>query len=355
MKIIVLITCGLLLHLCLIAQNPVIIGPDQKIEWWGDIDGFINHQAKVTLGLVNDVLMANPPILEEPLVRKMALLMIDNVLHEEKSANRSAVQAFLQQRIKTAVEEIRMQEVKEGAVIWKLYNHAFVIKTKSVTIGFDIQRGIPGIEGFRLSKELMQQLIDEVDVLFISHYHNDHADEWIAAQFLAQNKPVVTPPDLWTNLPIYSKILHPERKAHQVQEISLPDKGLKLKIVNYPGHQGESILNNVYLVFSPEWISFSHTGDQSNLEDFEWIDHVGDNFKVDVIMTNSWSVYPGQRLAKGFRQRLIIPGHENEMAHTIDHREPFWLNYKRLGDPKEFPWVQMAWGEKFHYLLNQFK
>lgn len=177
MKKIFLITVVLLLRLPLIAQITETLDPDQKIEWWGDIDGFINQQAKVTLGLVNNVLMMNPPILEEPLVRKTALLMIDNVLHEEKAAYRPAVQEFLHKRIEIAVDEIRTQEVKEGAVIWKLYNHAFVIKTPSVTIGFDIERGRPGTEGFTLSKELMQQLIDEVDVLFISHYHNDHADE----------------------------------------------------------------------------------------------------------------------------------------------------------------------------------
>lgn len=350
MKKIYLVTIILLTHLYLFAQNQETFDPDKKIEWWGDIDGFLNQQAKVTLGMVNEVLKMYPPAIMEPLPRKMALLMVDNVLHEEKATQRPAVQDFFHKRIENAVEEIRTKKVKEGAIIWKLYNHTFIVKTPSVTIGFDIQRGVNGVDSFRLSKKLILQLIDVVDILFITHKHDDHADEWVAEMFLAKNKPVVSPPGIWPDSSIYQKILHPERKADVIQEIYLPTKGFYLKSVIYPGHQGETLLNNVYLVFTPEEMSFSHTGDQSNLEDFEWIDRIGDIYSVDVVMTNSWAVYPGLRLAQGYRPRLIISGHENELGHTIDHREPYWLNYLRLEDNPSFPWVQLVWGEKFSYL-----
>jgi hypothetical protein len=349
MKKICLVLFVTLINICLFAQNPEKADPDQKTEWWGDIDGYINQQDKVSLKLVNEVLKSFPPAVKEPIERKMAFLLIDNVLHEENAVNRQAVQDFLRIRIGKAIDEIRNEKVTAGAVIWKLYNHAFVVKTPSVTIGFDIQRGVPGVAGFTLSDELTLPLINQIDVLFISHIHRDHADSRVAEQFLLQNKPVITPPDLFTDLPFYQKINHPERKAHQIQEVSLPRRGLSLKFVSYPGHQGEKILNNVYLVLTPEEMSFIHTGDQSNLEDFDWIDQVGDHYAVDVAMTNSWSVYPGQRLARGFRPRLILSGHENEMGHTIDHREPYWLNYNRLGNTATFPWLQMAWGEKFTY------
>ena len=350
MRNILLITLLMFFQICLFAQKQANPDPDQQIEWWDDKDGFINQQDRVTLGLVGEVLDNYPPVLKELLERKMALVMIDNVLHEENAAHRKAVQDFLNRRIARAIHEIASLKVNEGAVIWQLYNHAFVVKTRSVTIGFDIQRGFSLGDGYVLSKELIQDLLNEIDVLFVSHIHGDHADSWVAGQMVLQNKPVCTPPDVFTDLPLYSKILHPERKAHVIQEIALPNKGFSLKVVNYPGHQGEKILNDVTLVFTPEEISFIHTGDQSNLQDFDWLDRIGDHFRVDVAMTNSWSVYPGLRLAHGLRPGLIIPGHENEMGHTVDHREPYWLNYPRLGDPVIFPWVQMAWGEKFHYL-----
>jgi L-ascorbate metabolism protein UlaG (beta-lactamase superfamily) len=353
MKKILLITAILIIHICAFSQNYEPIDPDKKTDWWGDIDGFLNQQAKITLGLVDEALKLYPPALSEPLERKMALLMIDNVLHEEKAAQYTAIQEFIRQRIKNAVDEVRNEEVKEGAVIWKIYNHTFIVKTPSVTIGFDIQRGIPSIDGFTFSKELIQQLIDAVDVLFVSHFHRDHADAWVAETFLAQNKPVVSPEGIFSELSIYPKIIHPERKAHEIQEIVLPAKKAKLKIVVYSGHQGKNILNNVYLVFTPEGLSFSQTGDQSNDEDFEWIDKVSDFHKVDVLMPNCWTTNPS-RLAKGFRPGLVITGHENEMGHTIDHREPFWLNSVRWGDIPS-PRIQMTWGEKFHYLPDHLK
>jgi L-ascorbate metabolism protein UlaG (beta-lactamase superfamily) len=353
MKKYYLVSLVLLVHFALFAQNQKIETPDQKTDWWGDIDGYLNQQAKVSLTAVTDVFKLYPPEKEERLERKMAFLLIDNVLHEEKAASRPAVHEFLQNQIKNAVDEIRSEKVKKGAVIWKLYNHSFVVKTKSTTIGFDIQRGLAGESGLSLTKELMQPLIDVVDVLFISHYHSDHTDEWIAEKFLEQGKFVISPPEVFASSTIYSKILHPDRDNQKMQELALPSKGVSLKFVNHPGHQGTDILNNVYLVFTPEGYSFAQTGDQSNQKDFEWIDRVGDSHRVDVLFPNCWTSNPA-RLAKGFRPKLIITGHENEMGHTIDHREPFWLNANRWSEILT-PRIQMAWGEKFHYLPAQFK
>lgn len=344
----------LLVHPLLKAQNVNENDPDMKPDWWGHIPGFLNQQAKITLNTVNEALTTNPPELKESLIRKMSLLQIDNVMHNEKAPEYPSVQEFFRNRIETAVGEIRNARVKKGVLIWKLYNHSFIVKTPSVTIGFDIQRGLRNQEGFSLDKKLTSKLIDVTDILFVSHLHGDHADEWVAATFLEQNKPVVSPPGIFADSPVYPKILHPERKAEEIQEIYLPEKGLSLKAIIYPGHQGESVLNNVYLVFTPEGFSISHTGDQSNRKDFEWIDRIGSYHRVDVLMPNCWTTDP-KRVREGFRPNLIIPGHENEMGHTVDHREPYWLNQNRLAAGSSFPVVQMAWGEKFHYLPGKYK
>lgn len=349
------IILSLLLFLTFPALSQTVTDPDKKLEWWGNPDGYLNQQAKVTLNLADQALRSTPPSVNDPVIRKMAYLMIDNVSHEEKAPLQPAVQDFFHHRIAEAVRQIQTEKVKKGAVIWKLYNHAFVVKTPSVTIGFDIQRGMTGSEDFMLSRQLMQELADAIDILFVSHNHDDHTDMVFAKMLLAQNKPVVTQADIWAGSPIYGKIMHPERDANQIQKIALPIKNIELQIVVYPGHQGADLQNNVYLVYSPEGITFLHTGDQSYAADFSWIDLVGDNHRVDILMINSWSVYPKHRYEKGYRPRLIIPGHENELGHTIDHREPYWLNENRLGNKTDFPWVQMVWGEKYHYLPKNFR
>ncbi len=187
--------------------------------------------------------------------------MIYNVLHEEKAQPRSAVQEFYSKRIENSIIEIGTVKVNSGAMIWKLYNHTFIVKTPTITIGFDIQRGIPGNENFAFSKEMINRLIDHVEVLFITNYHGDHADNCVASRFIEQNKPVISPPGLWEQMPLYNSIIHPERTIDKIQEINLPLKKIKLQTVVCPGHQGSNILNNVYLVYSPEGNCFAHTGD----------------------------------------------------------------------------------------------
>lgn len=57
-------------------------------------------------------------------------------------------------------------------------------------------------------------------------------------------------------------------------------------------------------------------GDQSNEDDFQWIDEVGIHHVVDVLMPNCWTTDIAG-VAKGFNPAIIITGHENEMGHTI--------------------------------------
>ena len=144
-----------------------------------------------------------------------------------------------------------------------------------------------------------------------------------------------------------AKITHLKREAHTIQTLSVRDDQYKLRVVIYPGHQGDMI-NNVSLVFTPEGISFCHTGDQSNSSDFSWIDEVAQHHQVDVLMPNCWTT-DISRMVRGFDPKLIITGHENEMGHTIDHREPYWLTYDRTQNVN-CPLLLMTWGESFLYL-----
>ncbi|MDD4631669.1 MAG: hypothetical protein PHQ77_05420, partial [Proteiniphilum sp.] len=120
----------------------------------------------------------------------------------------------------SVLEEIENTKVSTGVKIWKLYNMGVIIRTKTVTVAFDITRGYSSSsDSFALSKEVIDRLATHCDALFISHFHRDHADGEVAGTFLEQGKPVITPPDIWKENEIYSRITHPERKAHEIQKI----------------------------------------------------------------------------------------------------------------------------------------
>ena len=325
---------------------------------------FLTNQAEALLSQANEVFSNYPPNWPEPSARRSALMLLDGVLHDVYAPQRPPVQLFFKTRMRKAVEEIEQTEITNGARIWKLYDHGFVIRTKTATMGFDLIRGKSArAEGFLISEDYMDRLIKQCDVLFISHYHGDHAEEWVAQSFINKGKPVVAPLEVWRDKSINKFITHLERVPHNIQ--TLPVQGGKqiLEVIVYPGHQGENIENNVSLVKTPEGLSFSHMGDQSNSDDFEWIDEVGNNHVVDVLMPNCWTT-DIVRVAKGFNPALIITGHENEMGHTIDHREPYWLTYQRRDGSDRFggssevgydtPLILMTWGESYHYKRENF-
>jgi len=325
---------------------------------------FMDNQALALLAQASEVLADNPPAWPEPPARKSALLLLDGVLHDVYAHHRYPVQEFFVTQMENAIKEIEKCEVSRGARIWKMYDHGFVVRTQSVTIGFDLIRGLSArAEGFLIDQKMMTRLIDECDVLFISHYHGDHAEEWVAQSFLDQGKPVVAPPQVWEGKLIHKSITHLERTPHIPQTLSLQEGKQHLKVIMYPGHQGEKIENNVPLLITPEGLSFSHLGDQSNSGDFAWIDEVGSHYEVDVILPNCWTT-DIVRVTKGYKPALVITGHENEMGHTIDHREPYWLTYQRREGSDRFggsseigydtPLVLMTWGESYHYKKNNF-
>ncbi len=311
--------------------------PKEYIEW----------QTVQMLNVTEAALSHFPPALPEPLERKMSMVMLDAVFHDVDAPNRPSVQNFFRQRTQAALNAIQHTKVTRGAMIWKLYNMGFIIRTHKVTVAFDITRGLSSnSEAFSLSEKVIQEIVDQCDVLFISHRHNDHADLEVARKFLDQGKPVVAPPDIWKDLPIYNQITHLERKSHEKQLLPIRSGNLNLEVIIYPGHQGASIANNVTLIVAPEGISFCHTGDQSQSDDFAWIDVAGKNHKVDVLIPNCWTTDP-KRTSKGYDPKLIIPAHENELGHSIDHREAYALNYSRWN--VAYPTIFMTWGESYHY------
>lgn len=303
-----------------------------------------------SLGWANGIFDRFPPSVVEHPVRRAALIRLDDVLHIESAPRKQLVQQFYRARIEKAVREIEAARVPAGMRIWKLYNHGFFVRTPSVSLAFDIVSGTRE-PGFAVDESLLERLAGQSDVLFISHRHGDHASTAAARLFIARNKPVLAPPGLWQDQELAAKLTYLKRSAAEVHSVPIRDGGQTLKVVAYPGHQGEPVVNNVYLVTTPEGLTLVHTGDQSGAEgpgsDFDWIAQIGRDHQVDVLMPNCWTT-DIKRVARGVNPKLILTGHENEMGHTVDHREDYTQTYNRLFGTR-YPFIVMAWGEAYHY------
>ena len=320
---------------------------DAPPNFFNKSEEYLEWQAKNLLDAVDEVLHNVPPQFPESRERHLAMLMLDAVFHDVEAPHRPAVHRFHHARVEHAIREMKEKEAKNGLLFWKLYDMALVVRTESATIAFDLTRGnSSGSDGFALPESMVSEIIDMSDALFISHYHHDHADKWVAQKFIAQGKPVIAPEDVFRDSIFYEKFTSLKRTAHEIQSLTLPTTGTELKVVIYPGHQGSSILNNMTLITTPEGFIFCQTGDQSNAGDFEWIDKIKDHFEVDILFPNCWTTDP-PRMAKGVNPKLIVPMHENELGHTIDHREAYALDYSRWDVP--YPKLIMGWGESFEY------
>lgn len=339
-------------------------------------DAYLNRQAAALLADVSETLTQVRPCVPEPRERYLALRLLDAVLHDVYAPNRPPVQAFFHRQMEKAASGIETAQVDAGAIIWKLYNHGFVVRTASVTLAFDLHPGPAGFRittpdgkrslaacpGFPVSDEVLSRIINACDVLFISHEHMDHAYKPAAEAFIAQGKPVVAPEGVFEGDPVHEKITHLKREAHALQTLAIQNGKTELQVVVYPGQQYQDggVLVNVVLVFTPEGLSFLHNGDQINdpypeyQEDYRWIDKVHEYHKVDVFMANCWSS-DLFRDVRGFDPKLVVPGHENEMSHPVWDRVPYWgdSEFLKLTNPElfasEYPVLVMTWGESYHY------
>jgi len=311
-------------------------------------DESLNQQAEVMLNQADEVLSSIPPQIPEPLERSLALYLLDCIFRDVYAPQRLPVQEFIHKKIVDMGDQMDSTEVEDGAFIWKLYSHSFVVRTKSVTIAFDLIRPSVRFDTFYTdNRAAIGRIIEQCDILFISHWHPDHADEWVARAFMEQGKPVIAPPDVWKDKPFYEKLSHLERDADKRHILPVQNGKQKLKTTIYPGHQGD-YLNNVAVVYTPEGLCLSHNGDQNSgqaAEDTLWLFDIKSQHNIDVLMYNS---YMSQTWIRGFDPDLVISAHENELGHGIHSRHPFWKMHRRA-ESIPYPLLVMSWGEAFHY------
>jgi glyoxylase-like metal-dependent hydrolase (beta-lactamase superfamily II) len=193
-------------------------------------------------------------------------------------------------------------------------------------------------------KKSFGRLVAQVDILFISHLHPDHANQQMAELFIRAGKPVIVPPGLWSDQPFAKGLTFPDRSPNRTIPITANHK--TIRVVVYPGHQGP-VLNNVYFLTFPGGFAVLHTGDQDlpqeQGEDRTWLNGIGNEHHVNVLLVDGWYANLVDLIAS-VRPDLVIPGHEDELSHVVPHREGYDQTYERLSHSSR-PFAVMTWGE----------
>ena len=334
------------LILLALISSTIIASAQQKsaepVAFWGKEDAYLLKQASHMFNLVDEALTENPPVVGAPMARKLALYNLDAMLHEVKYDNTEPFCNFIDSRIGKVIEDMK-SPVKRGVKIYKIYNDGFVVRTKSANIAFDVVRG--ACKGQQLlSDEQVDAIVDKCDVLFLSHNHGDHVDKYVVNRFIEAGKPVIAASEILPNL---EGVTHYRSESEILDKVVKLKSGEELQVKIFPGHQSP-MMCNIYVVTTPDKYTVAHTGDQYDKNDMEWIAEIKDKApKIDALMINCWS-YQIADAIKGFDPRYVLSGHENEMGHTIDHREAFWLTFQKL-EPVQHDYVVMSWGEWFSF------
>jgi len=307
------------------------------------VAGALRHAARL--------LAKHPPSFPAALGRQEALMLLDGPMHLSKASGFRSTCNFCIRRIERAIREIETTRIRRGGRLWRLYNHGFVLRTPSATIGFDLTGGWRGSNGqfYGLSPTWLSRLAAQIDVLSISHRHGDHLDPPLRDLLWDRNVPILVPPGVYDDceghpcrIPAWKPALHGTRqhKTAAIQGLT----GKPIEHVAYAGHQGAAMENLTHLFRVNKDVCVVHTGDQSGDLDWDWLDRIGDHHAVDLLIVNCWT-NDLWRLIRGVRPAAVVTGHEMELAHPIEGREGYCRSLQRFRDHDELPSYVLCWGE----------
>ncbi|MFQ6064577.1 MAG: MBL fold metallo-hydrolase [Candidatus Bathyarchaeia archaeon] len=267
---------------------------------------------------------------------------------------------LIRARVQSMLREINETTVDSGAIVWRIYNEGFIVKTRNLTLGFDIACTwlCPEIAG----------IADHADLLFMSHRHGDHADiEGLKRASLRGVKTVIPEPDLEEPAWYVTQL---QQNASQLVPASVEQpinvSGVQVRAFLTP----HGITNYAYLVELPDGLRILHTGDTEHFSDLTWIDDLANEQQIDIAFLKAGSLTDIPREAikipilarrheklplgrpfseTALKPKIIVPMHENELGHGFAwiSTSNLHLAYQQLDELNSSTTqiVVLAWGQ----------
>lgn len=322
---------------------------------------------------VDEELLKVPPTLEVDsnyARRREILLALDYPLHvnnfewlehDRIEAFNRPILTWYRQRLDRILAQLDRPVPPEVLYLHKIYNMGFVLRQGDRMVGVDIATGpvFPTLprtkEGafkgvaYAMDVQRAEKLARKLDLLLVTHPHRDHYNVPLIRAMQALGKPVIFP------CPLYSRKdrLESAQTHYITNTIITPTTIGGLKLAALRGHQGPIPCNVYWFEFGG--YHFVHTGDNS---DRKLEERLAELPRADFLITACWnhleSTTRAALSAKGDRPLILVPSHDNEMGHSVPHRESWQeLFYRkdRLGNPNQpmTPVLILAPGETISF------
>lgn len=291
--------------------------------------------------MIQTTLRSYPPCTGNKELRNDAILELDAYLKDDSLNWKSDMVDFYRQMIGFVESEIT-EPVASGVRIWSMYNHGFLIKTPSTIIAFDL---VNGYDPWHY--QIPESILEQIDVLFISHGHEDHRDLGIIRKIKAFGGKVVVPVE-------GSQASEHEIPLGANEEVMVDS----LKVKAYDGLHAD-IAVRMFFVKTPEGLTIMHTGDNQTSETLP------DGLTVDILLLNAWVNESGsasavvgiQNSIKKLSPELTILGHIQELGHYYapdDAKSRLAFETALSADNELLPgYVSVQiWGEHCNYPLE---
>ena len=272
-------------------------------------------------------------------MRRNMLLLLDYPLHTDnraKDAPKKLKETFSQvsesyraQGRKRALTELeKAPKLKDGELqVIKIYNCGVILRTSKRTIAVDIKW-----EGDDTGA---QTIASKIDAFFLSHPHKDHYSESMVRALAQKNVHAILPKNILPQLMWKNK--------HVIFEDHFRPIDINgIRTVIQTGYQ-KNVPNNAYILEMDGWriLLPGESGQYKRLYEFS------DMEAPHLILVPTWNKADKVFYAVSKMQSyspsgtFCIPEHENELTHTINHRESYrelFTRKDRLGDgEKKYP------------------
>lgn len=321
--------------------------------------------------------------------RKIAFYTLDAIFHNSQITpeNYTLVRDYMSRRLMQVIADLNKPLPRDvSARVYKIYNCGVIVRTATVTVAFDLVRGTGlGAEdigtclGLKkravgyIDTDLMQQLVDKCDIMFVTHRHSDHYDPWVINSFAALKKPVIHSDEKIAEVYKNHECVQLARENKPWSRTFKAANGVSLETFIIPGHQSLAydssgnylgwLHNNVYVITLPDGTVVAHSGDQQpdgneaeenagGVTDMQLFSEMYTTHRfphVDIFCCIIWAKYL-KEMVNAVNPKVLVPMHWAELGHEVPTR--YTLGEWLLSGLSPQPYWMYTWGEWMDYKKN---